>query len=265
MRLARSSLANAQALQATREQGLSTLTRNLEILLRRYPSAEIQAAQDLPNLPPISGVGTPGYVLRKRLDLLAAEQRLYAQGLQVDVARKNLLPRLSLTGNGNLSSTTFADFLDIDALAIQLAANFSAPLFQGGRLKGNIEQQEAILREQLESYAGIALRAYLEVENALGTEQRLLEREAALRISVDEARKAEARLEARYTEGLATILQLLDAQTRQNSAEGQLISARKERLANRVRLHVALGGGFETGLDSSTFAVASRNNNSLTP
>ena len=47
---------------------------------------------------------------------------------------------------------------------------------------------------------------------------------------------------------------------------GQLISARKERLANRVRMHVALGGGFETGLDPSTFAVASYNNvNSLTP
>ena len=47
----------------------------------------------------------------------------------------------------------------------------------------------------------------------------------------------------RYTEGLATILQLLDAQTRRLSAEGQLISARAERLQNRVRLHLALGGG----------------------
>ena len=112
----------------------------------------------------------------------------------------------------------------------------------------------------------MALNAYLEVENALEAEQRLLEREAALRTSLDESRKAEDRLETRYTEGLATILQLLDAQSRRISAEGQLISARKERLANRVRMHVALGGGFETGLDPSTFAVASYNNvNSLTP
>ena len=266
VRLARSSVANAKALQATRQQSLAALTRNLEVLLHRYPTDELQAAEDLPSLPPLSGVGTPGYVLRKRPDLLAAEQRLYAQGLQIDVARKNLLPRLTLTGNGNLSSTMFAEFLDIDALAIQLAANFTSPLFQGGRLKGNVQQQEAILREQLESYAGVALNAYLEVENALEAEQRLLEREAALRTSLDESRKAEDRLETRYTEGLATILQLLDAQSRRISAEGQLISARKERLANRVRMHVALGGGFETGLDPSTFAVASYNNvNSLTP
>ena len=182
-----------------------------------------------------------------------------AQGLQVDIARKNLLPRLSLTGNGNLNATSFSDFFDVDALAMQLIGNFSAPLFQFGRLEGNIEQQEAILREQLESYAGEALNAYLEVENALNAEQRLLERENALRISLEEAQKAESRLELRYTEGLATILQLLDAQSRRISAEGQLISARKERLANRVRMHIALGGGLETNLAPSTYSLASIN------
>jgi len=259
VRLARSSVANAKALQASREQNLSALTRNLEIILRRYPSDEIDITEDLPNLPTLSGVATPGYVLRKRPDLLAAESRMRAQGLEVDVARKNLLPRLSFTGNGNLNATSFSDFFDVDALAMQLIGNFSAPLFQGGRLKGNIEQQEAILREQLESYAGEALNAYLEVENALSAEQRLLERENALRTSLEEAQKAESRLELRYTEGLATILQLLDAQSRRISAEGQLISARKERLANRVRMHIALGGGLETNLEPSTFAIASIN------
>jgi len=257
VRLARSSVANAQALQASREQRLSALTRSLEILLRRYPAEEIQVTEDLPRLPPLTGAGTPGYVLRKRPDLLAAERRLKAQGLQIDIARKNLLPRLSLTGNGNLSATSFEDFFDIDALAMRLAANLSAPIFQGGRLKGNIEQQEAILREQLESYAGVALNAYLEVENALDAEQRLAERETALRTSLNEAREAEDRLELRYTEGLATILQLLDAQSRRISAEGQLISARKERLTNRVRMHVALGGGLESDIGAAAYRVAS--------
>ena len=86
VRLARSSLANSQALQATRRQFLSSNTRRLEILLRRYPSEEIQAAADLPSLPVLSGAGTPGYALRKRPDMLAAERRLQAQGLQIDVA-----------------------------------------------------------------------------------------------------------------------------------------------------------------------------------
>jgi len=257
--LAKSSLANAQALQANREQTLSALTRSLEILLGRYPAKEIQAAQDLPTLPPLLGAGTPGDVLRKRPDLLAAEKRLHVQGLQVDVARKNLLPRLSFTANGNFSSTSPADFLDIESLAITLLSNFSAPLYQGGRLRADIVQQEAILKEQLEIYAGVAHNAYLEVENALDAEQRLLDQEAALRTSLTEARNAEERIEIRYKEGIATILQLLDAQSRRISAEGQLVRARKERLSNRARLHVALGGGFETGLDSSFIDTTSVN------
>ncbi len=256
VRLARSSLANAQALKATREQQLSALTRNLEVLLRRYPSEELEAASDLPSLPPLSGAGTPGYILRKRPDLLAAESRMRAQGFQIDITRKSLLPRINLTANGDLNSTTYSDFFDVDALALRLIAGMTGPIFQGGRIRADIKQQQALLRDQLEGYAGTALNAYLEVENALDAEGRLSEREAALRVSLNEAQKAEDRLELRYIEGLATILQLNDAQSRRISAEGQLISARKERLANRVRMHVALGGGFETDLGASDYTVA---------
>jgi len=253
VRLARSSVANAQALQASREQRLSAITRQLEVLLRRYPAEEIQASPELPTLPRLSGAGTPGYVLRKRPDILALEQRLKAQGLQIDIARKNLLPTLSLRGTTSLGATSFAEIFDIDALVLRLIANTAMPIFQGGRIKANIAQQETILKQQLESYAGAALTAYLEVENALDAEQRLYERETALRTSLNEAREAEDRLELRYTEGLATILQLLDAQSRRLSAEGQLIGARKERLANRVRMHVALGGGFETDFGAAPY------------
>jgi len=262
VRLARSSLANSQALQATRRQFLASNTRRLEILLRRYPSEEIQAAADLPELPTLSGAGTPGYALRKRPDLLAADRRLQAQGLQIDVARKALLPRLTLDSGVTQGSNAINKLFDINSLVANIAGGLSAPIFQGGRLKANIAQQEAILRQLLENYAGTALNAYLEVENALDAEARLAEREAALRISLNESQQAENRLELRYTEGLATILQLLDAQSRRISAEGQLISARKERLANRVRMHVALGGGFET---DAAYAQYANNIGMVTP
>jgi len=246
VRLARSQLANSQALQASRRQAVSSLARRLEVLLRRYPADEIQAAADLPVLPRLTGAGGPGDVLRKRPDLLAAERRMQAAGLDVDIARKNLLPRLSFDGGLNDNSASLKNLFDLDSLIADIAAGLTQPIFQGGRLKAAVDQREALLRVQLESYAGTALNAYLEVENALDAEDRLFEREQALRVAVEEAMKAEERLEVRYTEGLATILQLLDAQSRRLSAEGQLINARAERLANRVRLHVALGGGFET-------------------
>lgn len=243
VRLARSSLANSQAIQASRKQRQSALSRSLEVLLREYPDESLTASADLPRLAELRGAGGPAYVLRHRPDLLAAERRMQAAGLQVDAARKALLPSLSFDGGLNLGGTALNNIFDLDALIADIAGGLTAPIFQGGRLKANVAQQEAVMRQQLESYAGVALNAYLEVENALDADKRLAEREAALRVSLDEALKAEQRLELRYTEGLTTILQLLDSQSRRLNAESQLISARKERLANRVRLHVALGGG----------------------
>jgi len=243
VRLARSALAQAQASQAAREQRLAAFSRQVEVLLNRYPASALQAATDLPELPPLTGAGTPDYILTQRPDLIAAERRLAGQGFQIDLARKALKPSLSLTGSTFASGSGLKSFFDIDSLFANIAAGLTAPIFQGGRIRANIDVQEAVLKQQLQSYIGTVLDAYLDVENALDGETRLAESEAALRIAVDEALEAEKRLELRYSEGLVTILQLLDAQTRRLSAEGQLISARAERLQNRVRLHVALGGG----------------------
>lgn len=243
VRLARSSVASAQAGAASREQFRAASARRLEILLRRYPAADLIAAADLPPLPALEGAGTPGDILARRPDLLATEQRLAGQGLRIDIARKNMLPRLTLTGDGNLNATDFADLFDIDALVANLAASLTAPLYQGGALRAEVVRNEAVLRGQIESYAGSVLQAYLEIENALDAERQLQARETALRVSLNEAQQAETRLATRYAEGLASILQLLDAQSRAINAESSLISARKERLANRVRLHLALGGG----------------------
>ena len=243
VRLVRSSVAQAQALQASRRQNLDLLSRQLEILLTRYPASALEASSDLPELPPLTGAGAPSYILTQRPDLIAAERRLAEQGFEIDLAKKALRPSLSLSGATSGSGGGLESLFDIDALVANLASNLSAPIFQGGRLRANVEVQEAILRQQLQSYIGTVLQAYFDVENALDSETRLEETERALRVAVDESLEAENRLALRYTEGLATILQLLDAQTRRLSAEGQLISARAERLQNRVRLHLALGGG----------------------
>lgn len=243
VRLARSSLASAQALQVVRLQNRDALMRGLETLLRRYPGADMDIPVNLPGLPTLSGAASPDYVLTRRPDILAAERRMAQAGYDVDVARKALYPSISLSAGASEQALKLSEVLDLKQLAFRLAGNLTAPIFQGGRLQANIETQRALLQAQLENYAQTVLTAYREVENALDAESRLAEREAALLVSFEEARKAEDRLELRYSEGLATILQLLDAQTRRLNAEGQLIGARKERLANRVRLHLALGGG----------------------
>jgi len=242
-RLARSALANAQATLAFRMQNEAAITRSLETLLRRYPENELTAPMVLPDLPPLTNAGSPSEIFLRRPDLLAAERRMYVAGLRVDISKKNLLPRLTLGANGNSNARSLSRLFNLDALIASLTAGLTAPIFQGDALKADVARNEALLDAQMETYAGTALTAYREVENALDAEEYLRIREEALELSLEEARKAEDRLEQRFSEGLASILQLLDAQTRRNNTEGQLIGARKERLANRVRLHLALGGG----------------------
>lgn len=251
VRLARSAVASAEAVQASRLQSRDTLIRGLKVLLREYPDANLDIPADLPRLPVLTGAASPSYLLQKRPDILAAERRIAQAGLNVDVARKALYPTLDLSASISeqiLSSPNNTDFnifdlFDLQETAKRLTASLAAPIFQGGALDAQIESQRATLRGRVETYVGTVLTAYQEVENALDAEGRLAERETALRVSLEESRLAERRLEDRYVEGLATILQLLDAQTRRLNAEGQLIGARTERLNNRVRMHVAFGGG----------------------
>lgn len=243
VRLASSALINAEETRFRRKQVLANTSRSLEVLLSRYPSKEIEAAKKLPNLPGLSGAGNPKYILARRPDLLAAESRLLAQGLQIDEARRALRPNLTFSANPGLLGTSLANTFDPSAFAATVAASLIQPIYQGGRLKANVEQQENLLQSQLEEYANIALIAFLEVESALETENSLVERERTLLEFLESANNAETRLESRHAKGLVTQLELLDAQSRILTAQGQLISIQVDRLINRVQLHVALGGG----------------------
>ena len=236
-----SQLSAAKALRVSRVQQLAEIERQLETLLRRYPNAQIVTADTLPSLSVFGGAGDVEGIFFRRPDLQAAEARLAAQGLQVDLARKALLPSISIGSDANAGAGGVGDLFNVDALVVNFLSNLTAPIFQGGRLRANVKQQKAALRQLLQSYTGDVLQAFLEVENALAAESLLAEQEEALQDAMNEARDAETRLERRYAEGLATILELLDAQSRRLSSQGQLIVAQRERLSNRVQLHVALG------------------------
>ncbi|MDQ7019479.1 MAG: efflux transporter outer membrane subunit [Robiginitomaculum sp.] len=246
VRLARSALAGSEANLALREQQLANATRRLELLLGRYPAKAIKAAQALPLLDPVTGVGTPADVLVRRPDIIAAEARLTAAGLRASEARKALLPRLSFSPTASTGGPSVSDIFDLNTLAGRLLGNLAQPVFRGGALKAEIARTRAAQREQIEVYANQVLRAWREAEDALDGETYLARREAALRVSTTEARQAETLAVREYGRGVGTIFEMLDAQRRRIGAESQFIAASKERAANRVRLHLAIAGDFKT-------------------
>lgn len=246
VRLSRSALGSSQSTLALRQRQELEASRTLEVLLGRYPGAEIEAAAALPNLPPLAGAGAPGDILARRPDLIAAEARMEASGLRARAARKELLPTLTLSSRLNTSGPDLGDLIDPERLAGNIAAGIAQPLFQGGRVRANSRRAKAVAEASVYDYVQTVLTAYEEAENALAAENLLAEQERALRFAFEEASAAETLTERRYTSGAATIFELLDAQTRRISAESQFIQLQRERVSNRVQLYLAIGGDFLT-------------------
>lgn len=246
LRTARSSLASAEATIAARRQASTEAARRLEVLLGRYPGAEITATATIPELEEMATEGNPALLLSRRPDIAALEARVVAAGLRAEEARLAMLPSLRLTGSASTSSSEFEDAMDPQLIAARLVAGLVQPLFTGGRLKAQQEAAIAQAQSSVANYVGGVLTAWREVEDALTADVLLARQETAQTTAFEEARYAEELAERQYISGTITIFNLIDAQTRRLTAESQLVSARASRAINRVSYHLALGGGVPT-------------------
>lgn len=244
LRLALTSQSSAAAVVALRESQLQSAIRQLEILAGRYPAAALATTNDLPRLEGEVPAGLPSELLERRPDLIAAERRLAASVARTREAKAALFPRISLTASGGRTSAELEDLLSSQFNVWSIAANFAQPIFQGGRLRANVRLNEARAREATEGYAQAALQAFAEVETALANEQLLRTRMETLAEAADQSTAALQLAEQRYRNGLAEFVTVMEAQRRAFENQSQLLAVRRELLANRIDLHLALGGGF---------------------
>ena len=248
LRLAEANLATAEALIELRRAQLDAATRRLEALLGQYPGGRLLqkfGAADLPASPGPIPAGLPADLIARRPDLVAAERRLAATDQRARQARRALYPRLTLTGSGGTASDQLGDLLDGDFRVWALVGGLTQPLFQGGRLRAGVDLADAAVRESAEIYAGAALQAYAEVEAALAAEEFLARREEREAVAAGHLVAARHLAEERYTSGVGDYLTVLESQTRELVVRSNLLAVRRQRLDNRIDLHLALGGGFD--------------------
>ena len=244
-RLSLANLAAAKANLFNRQQQLDLAKRQLEVLLGRYPGAEIQTPAALGATPPEIPPGLPAELVARRPDLAAAERRLAASGELVSLARRARYPRITLTTAAGTATAALTSLLDGNFGVWSLVGNLVQPIFEGGRIRANIERAEASQDEGLAVYINAVLTAYLEVERALAAEVFLADRETALAEASGQSAAAERLADDRYRSGLEDYVTVLESQRRSFDAESALISARRVRLDNRVDLYLSLGGGFD--------------------
>jgi multidrug efflux system outer membrane protein len=230
---------------AANEQVLNQTRRSLEVLLGRYPAAEVMAATQLPvaasNLP----AGIPSELMTRRPDVLAAEQRFRAAFQDVEVAKRARLPSLKLIGG--------VAFFDDSVVQLDpslnnplwaLSGQLLAPIFTGGQLEAQVEGKNAKQLEAIAQYNKTAINAFNEVEGALANERSLLQRQKALETQTLQLNKSVGYAEVQKKVGKGDQFQLLQQQLNLSAAQANLLRIQSERLSNRVNLHQALGGHF---------------------
>ena len=212
-------------------------TRALEVLIGRYPSNAIKAKR----LRAVTGKvpsGVPLDLLNRRADIVAAQYRVASAFHKTESMALLKLPRITLEGQ-----------LGVDVIQDSIAkfiGGIFMPVFDAGRIDALIASATADQKAALANYQSVVLYAYREVENALANERHLKNREHYLNTMVKEFKTAYDMTNENYNIGQGTILDVLNAQSKWINAQILRTQVRKERLINRVNLHLALGGSFES-------------------
>ena len=195
-------------------------------------------------LPAVSA-GLPTSLLFRRPDICSAEQQLQSADANVDVARKAFLPTIQLTGQAGFQSALLSTLLRPESFIYTMAAGVTQPIFEGGRLRGQLALSEAQRQELLEVYRKAIVSALTDVENALIAIRENASRESAQRLGVQAARRAFDLSEERLRQGTIDLTTLLNVQGTLFQAEDTLIQIRLARLQAIAGLFQALGGDWE--------------------
>ncbi len=230
------------------ESSEQVLLHELAVLLGKPPGASLELGEyDLETVPPLPAAGLPAELLINRPDIRAARKRLEAADNSLAAARADQLPAISLTGRAAYQAGELEFLLD-DWFA-NLAANLTAPLFDGSRRAAEVRRNRAVIEERLAAYRAAVLAAIKEVEDALVTERMQHRHIAALEKQIEYADHALQEAEQRYRKGLNDYLPVLTSLQTTQRLTRSLVEARRNLLVYRVRLYRALGGNWTDDLE----------------
>ncbi len=244
--VARAAVSNFQDAQAQAQFAQSQALRALELLVGRYPAAEIETRTELLAMPEPIPVGLPLQMLDRRPDIIAAERRIAAAFNRVGEAKAAFFPKLSLNASvGAFSSEILQLKSDYENPTAGIGGRLFAPIYQGGALKSQVQIRTLEQQEAVADYARIALRALGDVENALAASSSLGARVALLNAALNEQTRALRMTDESLRVGRVDRRAVEQQRLAVSDAKIALLNAQTDQLAARVNLHLALGGSFE--------------------
>jgi NodT family efflux transporter outer membrane factor (OMF) lipoprotein len=188
--------------------------------------------------------GLPSELLTQRPDIRQAEAQLASANANVENARAQMLPSITLTGEGGFQSAVLKTLLQPQSVFITAAASLTQPIFDGGKLLGNLDLQKGTQDQLLQAYRKAAISAFTDVDNAL-----VAIRETTLAVQLDRAvvsssRRAFDLSKQQLLAGTVNLVTLLQTEQTLFTAEITLAQEQLARLQAIVSLYQALGGGW---------------------
>ena len=201
------------------------------------PNALAPVPQDLP-------VGLPSRLLERRPDILQAEQQLIEANARIGVARAQFFPQLSITAAGGVGGSDFSTIFNPDSRLIYGIGALTQPIFEGGKLRGQLQLSEETKKEMVLNYQKTIAGAFHDTSDALIAvkKQRAAREEQEKLVAAAQDATRLARL--RYQGGATNYLEVLTTDSSLFSAQMNLINSREGEAQSLVQLFEALGGGW---------------------
>ncbi len=238
LELARNDLAALERQRGNSENALAVMCGQLPSTFRLAKNAR------LPSPPRVPGA-MPSTLLQRRPDIRAAEQKMREANAQIGVAKASFYPAFSIGGTGGLESIGAANFYDARSRVLTIGPNMTLPIFQGGKLRGNLAASKARYEEALASYQQSILKALQEVEDSMLDVRAYTRQKAALDAALAAARDTERLAQLRYDKGLASYFEVVDANRTVLNAKLLAAQVEGQRLIATVAMLKALGGGWQ--------------------
>jgi len=239
------SLAQSESQLAKEQARYAEVRRILELVLGRYPAAELEVAPRFAALPPPVPAGMPSALLERRPDVIAARRQVLSAFRVEEAARLALLPSVTLSLEGGHLSDGLLSLLKLNPWLAQGSIGVDVPIYEGGALVARIEIATAEQEIEVARYGQVLLTAFAEVEQGLTNESLLAARAGYQETAVTNAIDAVRIAEIQYRAGRTDFLSVLQLQTDQIASQAVLIEVQASELTNRIDLHLALGSSFD--------------------
>ncbi len=242
-------LANAQAALPDIIAGIYRSIYTLSLLTGNLPETlvdELLPLAPLPQPPDIVAVGLRSDLLRRRPDVRQAERELAARTADVGVAVASFYPTFSLMGDAGLQSLQIKNLFQSASKTWAYGGDFNVPVYQGGKLVGNLHATEAAQTMALAQYQQTVLAALQDTESTLIAYSEDLVTANQQRQSVEKYQKIVDLTADRFEKGLINLINVIETKRQLIAANQILLKNDTASLIDLIALYKALGGGWQS-------------------